>query len=248
MAAVDAFSGFPKRTVTFFRDLAAHNDRDWFAAHKAEYEAAVLAPARAFVLAMGERLRRLTPGIQFDPRANGSLFRIYRDTRFSADKSPYKTNLGILFWEGSGPRMDCSSYYFHLEPPSLMLGCGLYVFSRPLLERYRRTVADPEYGPELAAIVKKITARPVPHGDGGKSARPGYTMGGEHYKRVPAGYDPDPAAAALLRHDGLYAGLEVPIPAELHSAALVDYCFEKYKPMEPLHRWLTKLVAGQFEL
>lgn len=236
MATTTAFSGFPKQTVPFFRALAAHNDRDWFAAHKAEYEAAVLAPARAFVLAMGERLRRLTPGIKFDPRANGSLFRLYRDTRFSADKSPYKTNLGILFWEGSGPRMECSSYYFHLEPPSLMLGCGVYVFSRPLLERYRRTVADPEYGPELAAIVKKITARP------------GYTLGGEHYKRVPAGYDADPETAFLLRHDGLYAGLEVPIPFELHSAALVDYCFEKYKPMEPLHRWLTKLVGGKFEL
>jgi uncharacterized protein (TIGR02453 family) len=236
MATTTAFSGFPKQTVSFFRALAAHNDRDWFAAHKAEYEAAVLAPARAFVLAMGERLRRLTPGIKFDPRANGSLFRIYRDTRFSADKSPYKTNLGILFWEGSGPRMDCSSYYFHLEPPSLMLGGGLYIFSRPLLERYRRTVADPEYGPELAAIVKKI------------AARPGYTMGGEHYKRIPAGYDADPESAFLLRHAGLYAGCEVAIPAELHSAALVDYCFDRYKPMEPLHRWLTKLVGGKFEL
>jgi uncharacterized protein (TIGR02453 family) len=260
MATTTAFSGFPKQTVPFFRALAAHNDRDWFAAHKAEYEAAVLAPARAFVLAMGERLRRLTPGIRFDPRANGSLFRIYRDTRFSADKSPYKTNLGIIFWEGAGARMDCSSYYFHLEPPALMLGCGVYVFSRPLLERYRRTVADPEYGSELAAIVKKITTRPVPHGDGGNSARPvphgdggnsvrpGYTLGGEHYKRVPAGYDADPETAFLLRHDGLYAGLEIPVPAELHSAALVDYCFEKYKPMEPLHRWLTKLVKGEFEL
>lgn len=236
MTTANAFSGFPKRTVTFLRDLAAHNDRDWFAAHKREYEEAVLAPARAFVLAMGERLKRLTPGIRFDPRPNGSIFRIYRDVRFSADKSPYKTHLGILFWEGGGQRMDCPSYYFHIEPPSLMLGGGLYVFSRPLLERYRRTVADPEYGPELAAIVGKI------------ASRPGYTIGGEHYKRVPAGYDPDPAAAPLLRHDGLYAGVEAPIPDELYSAALVDYCFARYKPLEPLHRWLLTLVQGKFEL
>lgn len=235
MAAANAFPGFPEKTVSFLRGLAAHNDRDWFAAHKAEYEAAVLAPSRAFVLAMGERLRRLSPGIRFDPRANGSLFRIYRDTRFSADKSPYKTNLGILFWEGSGPRMDCSSYYFHLEPPALLLGGGLYVFSRPLLERYRRAVADPEYGPRLAAIVRKIRARP------------GYTVNGEHYKRIPAGYDADPAAAGLLRHAGLYAGCELPIPAELHTPAIIDYCLEKFKPMQPLHRWLTGLVKGEFE-
>lgn len=236
MATVDVFSGFPKKTITFLRDLAAHNDRDWFAAHKAEYETSVLEPARAFVLAMGERLRRLTPGLRFDPRANGSLFRIHRDTRFSADKSPYKTNLGILFWEGGGPRLDCSSYYFHLEPPTLMLGGGVYVFSRSLLERYRRAVADPEYGPALAAIVRKLIARP------------GYTLGGEHYKRVPAGYDAGPETARLLRHAGLYAGVEAPIPAELHSPALIDYCWERFKPMEPLHRWLATLVSGGFDL
>jgi uncharacterized protein (TIGR02453 family) len=236
MAVAEAFPGFPKRTVQFLRDLKKNNDRDWFAAHKAEYEAAVLEPARAFVLAMGGQLRRLSPGIRFDPRANGSLFRIYRDTRFSPDKSPYKTNLGIFFWEGGGPRMDCPGYYFHLEPPTLMLGGGLYIFSRPLLERYRRTVADPEYGLELAAIVKKI------------GTRPGYTLGGEHYKRVPAGYDAEPQAEFLLRHAGLYAGWEGRIPAELHSPALVDYCFEKFKVMKPLHEWLVKLVEGEFEL
>jgi len=236
MAAVEAFPGFQKKTVIFLRELAAHNDREWFTAHKAEYEASVMEPARAFVLAMGERLRRLSPGIKAEPRTDGSLFRIFRDTRFSADKSPYKTNLGILFWEGSGSRLECPGYYFHLEPPTLMLGGGLYVIPRPLLERYRRTVADPEYGPELAAIVRKLTARP------------GFTIGGEHYKRVPAGYDAAPEAAQLLRHAGLYAGWEVPIPAELHTPALIDYCWERFKPMEPLHRWLTALVGGGFEL
>jgi uncharacterized protein (TIGR02453 family) len=236
MSATNTFAGFPKKTVTFLRDLALHNDREWFTAHKVEYEAAVMEPARAFVLAMGERLRRLTPGIKAEPRTDGSLFRIFRDTRFSPDKSPYKTNLGILFWEGGGPRMECSGYYFHLEPPTLMLGGGLYIIPRTLLERYRRTVADPEYGLELAAIVRKLLKRP------------GFSVGGEHYKRVPAGYDADPAAAFLLRHAGLYAGWEAPVPADLHSPALVDYCFERYKPMEPLHRWLVNLVSGGFTL
>ncbi|MBN2347123.1 MAG: DUF2461 domain-containing protein [Candidatus Aminicenantes bacterium] len=233
--ARDAFSGFPPQAVAFFRGLAAHNDREWFAAHRAKYEAAVMEPARAFVLAMGERLRRLSPGIQFNPGGNGSIFRIFRDIRFSPDKSPYKTNLGILFWEGKGPRMGCSGYYFHLEPPTLMLGAGLYLFPRPLLERYRRAVADPEYGAELLAIVGKITARP------------GFTLGGAHYKRVPAGYDADPACAGLLRHSGLYAGCEVPLPADLHSPALLDTCWERFEPMEPLHRWLVKLTRGGFD-
>ncbi|MCJ7525762.1 MAG: DUF2461 domain-containing protein, partial [Candidatus Aminicenantes bacterium] len=67
MATVNTFFGFPENTVFFLRDLAANNKREWFNAHKAEYETAILAPARAFVLAMGERLRRLTPGVRFDP-------------------------------------------------------------------------------------------------------------------------------------------------------------------------------------
>ncbi len=234
MSTTGNFNGFPKQAVTFLRGLAAHNDRDWFNAHRAEYESAIVAPARAFVAAMGERLRRLSPAIRFDPRSNGSLFRIFRDTRFSLDKSPYKTNLGILFWEGRGPRLGCSGYYFHLEPPTLMLGGGLYLFPRPLLERYRRAVADPEYGVELAAIVRKATSLP------------GYSLGGEHYKRVPPGYDADPAAAGLLRHAGLYAGWEGLIPPELHSPALVEFCWRKFKPMEPLQRWLSALVAGGF--
>jgi uncharacterized protein (TIGR02453 family) len=234
MATAKTFSGFPRKTVNFLRGLAAHNDREWFNAHREEYEAAVLAPARAFVQVMGERLRRLSPGIQFEPRTNGSLFRIFRDTRFSPDKSPYKTNLGILFWEGRGPRLACSGYYFHLEPPTLMLGGGLYFFPRPLLERYRRAVSDPEYGGELAAITARV------------SSLPGYSLGGEHYKRVPPGYDAGPRTAPLLRHAGLYAGWEGPIPVELHSPALVEFCWQKFKPMEPLHRWLTTMVKGGF--
>ena len=122
MPTVEIFSGFPEKTVSFLCGLAAHNDREWFAAHKKEYETEVLEPAKAFVRAMGERLRRLSPQIKAEPRTDGSLFRLYRDTRFSPDKSPYKTNLGIFFWEGGGPRMDCPGYYFHLEPPNLMLG------------------------------------------------------------------------------------------------------------------------------
>ncbi|MBN2243151.1 MAG: DUF2461 domain-containing protein [Acidobacteria bacterium] len=236
MQPTSSFSGFPKRTVSFLRRLAKNNDREWFAARKAEYEAAVMEPARAFVTAMGERLRRLSPGIRFSPGANGSIFRIYRDTRFSPDKTPYKTNLGIYFWEGIGPRLESSGFYFHIEPPVLLLGGGMYVFSKPFLARYRRAVADAEYGPELAAIAGRI------------ARRPGFTINGSAYQRVPPGYEPAPEAAPLLLHGGLYAGWEGRIPAELHSPALIDYCFEKFKVMKPLHEWLVSLAQGKFKI
>jgi uncharacterized protein (TIGR02453 family) len=235
MVQPDEFKGFSKITVKFFQDLAINNNREWFVAQRSNYDEQVLRPARAFVVAMGQRLRRLTPGISADPRPDGSLFRIYRDTRFSQDKAPYKNHLGIFFWEGKGPRMECSGYYFHLEPPRLMLGGGLYIFPRPLLERFRRAAVDPEYGDELAAIVKKI------------SSHPGFSLEGKHYKRLPPGTDPDLPNAGLLLHNGLYAGCETAIPAEFYSADLIEYCYDKFRPLQPLHRWLTNLVNGKFD-
>lgn len=235
MAQPEIFSGFSAKTLSFFQELTLNNNREWFAAKRSDYEEHVLRPAQAFVVAMGERLQRLTPGIMASPRPDGSLFRIYRDTRFSPDKSPYKTHMGIFFWEGKRPRMECSGYYFHLEPPSLMLGGGLYMFSRPLLESFRKAAVDPEYGDELAAIVEKIISRP------------GFSLGGKHYKRLPPGTDPAHPNAELLLHNGLFAGWETNIPAEFYSTALLDYCWERYCPLEPLHRWLTELINGKFD-
>ncbi len=235
MVQTGVFKGFSKKTINFFRDLAANNNREWFAEQRSNYEENVLRPARAFVMAMGERLRRLTPAINATPRPDGSLFRIYRDTRFSQDKSPYKTHMGIFFWEGKGPRMECSGYYFHLEPPRLMIGGGLYMFPRPLLERFRKAALDPEYGDKLAAAIKKITAHP------------GISLGGKHYKRLPPGTDPAHPNAGVLLHNGLYSGWETDIPAEFFSAALINYCFDKFRPLEPLHRWLNDLINGKFD-
>lgn len=222
------FSGFPAGTVTFFQELAAHNERSWFEANKARYQADVLDPARAFVEALGERLLAVAPGIIADGRMNQSLFRIYRDTRFSKDKTPYKTNLGLWLWEGARPRMECSGFYFHLEPSSLMLGVGMYELSKPLLLAYRAAVDDA--GEELAEIAARIEAA-------------GARLGGQTFARVPQGFAKDHPHAALLRHGGLYAAVEQAVPAELHSPALVDWCFERYERLAPLHRWLNGMLA-----
>ena len=99
MTNIQNFSGFSQEVISFYNELALNNDRDWFNAHKSVYTEKVLEPAQGFVLAMGERLRMLSPNIIADPRTNGSgsIFRIYKDTRFSKDKTPYKTFLGDLF-------------------------------------------------------------------------------------------------------------------------------------------------------
>lgn len=229
MASAPDFPGFPREGVKFLEDLKANNTKKWFEAHRDGFRRYVMEPAEAFVVAMGGRLRQIAPQIHAEPKVNKSIFRINRDTRFSRDKSPYKTHLGIWFWEGEGPRMECSGFYFHLEPPRLMLGAGMYVFPRAVLEGYRRAVAHAKYGPALARGLARIERR-------------GYGVGGEHYKKTPPGFDANHPRAALLRHNGLFASAETEIPAELYSPAIVAYCLARYREMAPLHEWLVALT------
>lgn len=229
MPTQGAFKGFPKKTPDFFRRLAQNNSKAWFDGHRGEYQDLVMAPARDFVEAMGQRLKAIAPGVMAIPKVNQSLFRINRDTRFSKDKIPYKTNLGIWFWEGEAKRMECPGFYFHLDPGELRLGVGVYRFPSSWLEPFRQAVVDPKTGPALAGAIKKVRAK----GD--------YTMGGEHYKRVPRGYDPDHPNAGLLRHNALHASLRGPLPSQLYSPELIDYCYQHYKNMAPIQRWLLEL-------
>jgi len=225
------FNGFSKATVDFFKGLKTNNTREWFEAHRLIYESEVMAPAKAFVTAMGTRLKELVPRLNAIPKINKSIFRLNRDTRFSADPTPYKTNLGIYFWEGGASRMEGAGFYFHLEPPRLMLGGGAYMFSDKQLPRYRRAVVDRKFGPELTKIVAEL------------SRLAGWEIGGKHYKRVPAGFDPSHPNAALLLHNGLYGGIEMNIPKEFYSGRLIDYCLERYAALVPLHRWLMKTTG-----
>jgi uncharacterized protein (TIGR02453 family) len=223
------FSGFTKETVRFFAALRKNNNKEWFDRNRETYDKHVMAPAKLFVTAMGERLKTIAPRVVAVPKVNKSIFRINRDTRFSLDPAPYKTNLGIYFWDGVRSRMESSGFYFHLEPPDLWLGVGMYMIPDPLLGRFRKALVDQKCGAEI----RKITA--------GISKLDGVSLGGQHYKRVPAGFDPAHSNAALLKHKGLYASFESKIPDEFFSARLIGYCFERYEPLAPLHRWLMKL-------
>mgnify|MGYP000924420434 CR=1 FL=1 len=228
--AQTGFQGFPPETLKFYKNLMKNNNKQWFASHKGDFDSQVMDPARKFVIAMGERLARLSPGIIADPRTDRSIFRIFRDTRFSRDKTPYKTNLALWFWEGERPRMECSGYYFHLEPSMLMLGAGVYMFPKDLLKVYRESVADEKHGAELEKALKAI------------ARKGGYLPGGEQYKTVPRGYDPNHPRAELLKYGGLYTGIELPVPPELHTSKLVEFCFNHYKNMAALHTWLLAMT------
>lgn len=230
MPGTSNFSGFTKETVDFFTQLKENNNKAWFDEHKPDYETHVIVPTREFVVGMGEYLEQISPGIHADPRVNKSIFRIYRDTRFSKDKTPYKSHLAMWWWEGDAPRMECSGYYFHLEPPNLMLGIGVYMFPKRVMQTYRDSVVDPIYGAMLKEALNEV------------SKQEKYSLGGKHYKRVPRGYDPEHENAELLLYNGIHVGYETSIPDAFYSIDLVEYCFLVYQDLYPLHKWLVELI------
>jgi uncharacterized protein (TIGR02453 family) len=231
------FPGFPAEGLKFLAELADNNNREWFQAHKQDYIDHAQTPALDFVIMMGARLQTLSEGMVYDTRTNGSgsLMRIYRDIRFSKDKTPYKTNLGITFWEGAGGKLERPNFFFELSLEGAMIYCGVYRFSRSMLAAYRDAVADDRSGADLEASLASLAGA----GD--------YRVGGEHYKRVPAGYDPAHRRADLLRYNCLYACPPMIDPGVITSPEFLDVCFAHCRAMMPLHRWLVgvdQMAAG----
>ena len=228
-----AFSGFPAAGMQFLADLAGNNNKEWFTAHKEQYVSQLQAPALAFISELGERLRPTFPRLQADLRANGagSLMRIYRDVRFSKDKTPYNTHVTALLWEGQGKKNMNPAMGFRLTAENMMLMLGMYGFPKDKLARFREAIDDEALGRELRGILDHI------------QTMPGYQLGGEHYKNVPRGFDRDHPRADLLRFNGLHV-FPPPIPAaEVQSPTLIDICATHFESLAPLHHWLVKIFA-----
>lgn len=225
------FTGFPSKGLKFLKDLAANNDKAWFEENREIYESQLVTPALFFIVEFGQLLQeRISPDIVYDTRTNGagSMFRIYRDVRFSPDKSPYKTHVGIFFWEGRGKKMDNPGYYFHLEPGGAVMYAGKYQFEKDQLIAFRDAVADSRKGVELVKAIAAVK-------------KTGYEIGEVHYKKVPRGYDPDHPRAELLRHNTLYAKSSPIALKDVSSSRLLDICLDHARNMDPIQRWLVGL-------
>jgi uncharacterized protein (TIGR02453 family) len=224
------FQGFPAATIEFLDGIAAHNEKPWFDDHRALYEAGYVEPARAFVAAMGPRLRELSPGVMFDPKVNGSIGRINRDIRFSKNKQPYKTHLAVWFWHGDRRGWDRPGFYFHLGQDGLFLGVGMHGLAGEVLESFRQSVIHPRSAKALLKAVEDVeTAGP-------------YTVGEQTRKQMPRGYAPDGPAARFLLFESLHAGVELPREAA-RSADFLDLCFSHFTAMWPIGKWLLDEVG-----
>lgn len=180
---------FGPELFAFLRDLKRNNRRDWFQRNKRRYEEEVLEPALHFISDFGPRLHRISPHFLAVPRPQGgSLFRIYRDTRFSRDKSPYKTHVGIRFPHKDSRDVHAPGFYLHLEPRQSFIGVGIWHPDTPTLKRVRDAIVDDPGGWKRVRQNRRFRER--------------FEIGGDTLKRAPRGYEADhPLVEDLMRKD-----------------------------------------------
>lgn len=228
------FEGFSAETVFFLKNLKENNNREWFLARKKDYSRKVLQPAAIFVAEMGEMLQKISPGVQADPKVNRSICRINRDTRFANVQEPYRTFLGIWFWEGIRKTKDSPGYYLELRPEQLFLSAGIQVFSRKVHHLFRKAVVDLKSGTELVKIINKI------------KENPDYRINEAYYKNIPEGYRVnDERQKELIRFNSLLVSTEMSIPPELYNKNLLKLVFNIYKDWSTLYNWLTQNVYSK---
>ena len=222
---------FGPKSLEFLRGLKRNNKKPWFEAHRNDYEELVKQPMADLVQEMDHRLARFAPEIMGDPK--DSVFRIYRDVRFSSDKSPYKTHAACWFFHSRGSSKvgreahgGGAGFYFHLEPGGSMAGGGCWMPPRPALQRFRVAIAaDPR-------TFERIATGP------GVRRRFGGLDEDSMLKRAPRGYCDDDPGARWLRFQSFTLGRRL-TDAQVTSGRLTSTLESDFTAMLPLVRWLN---------
>jgi len=218
------FKGFSKKTLPFLESIRNNNNKEWFELHRDEYENYILEPSRAFVEEFGEHLQALEPTINFSPKINKSLFRIYRDTRrMGAIKIPLKHRIGVIFWQGNGSRMQTSSFYLHFSPYELFVAVGVRWFEKPMLDAYREYIKDDKRRIELDKLLKDLESK-------------GYKTIEKGYKRFPRGFTKEMDSVELSLYKGM-ATYKILEPKLIENGdKLIDTLYKIYEEMLPLQQ------------
>ncbi|MFK7987531.1 MAG: DUF2461 domain-containing protein [Sandaracinaceae bacterium] len=227
-----AFPGFGPETLTFLAQLSNNNRKDWFEANRQRYEDEVREPARAFIRAMGPRLAKVSKNIvASDKKVGGALMRVHRDVRFSKDKTPYKTNVGMHFRHARGKDVHAPGCYVHLGLDGCFLGMGMWHPDGPSLRKIRASIdANP-------AKWKRVL--------NGKKLNGVWRHGGESLKRPPKGFDKEhPMLEVLKRKDHiLVADLTV---EQAESTDLVDLATAHFKAGKAHMKLLCEAIDVAF--
>ena len=213
----------------FFRELGQNNSRAWFEANKDRYEHQVREPLLQFIADFGLRLAAISPHYVADARrSGGSLFRIYRDIRFSKDKTPYKTAAGIQFRHESGKDVHAPGFYLHLEPDSVFAGAGIWHPGTHTLSQIRDAIV------EAPARWQTIITD--------QAFRTNFDLEGDSLRRPPKGYDPDHPLIEDLKRKDFVAGKPL-TESEACTPDFIDHFAEICQVAAPFTEFLTRAVG-----
>ncbi len=216
---------FDRSFLKFFKSLALNNNREWFNEHKAEYRQSVVEPLAVFITEIAPRLNRISKHFNADPRPNGgSMFRIYRDVRFSKDKSPYKLHAACQFRHKIGKDAHAPGFYVHLSPDEVIFGGGIWLPPNTVLNKIRDTIVD---NPQEWHRIK--TSKPINKLCGG--------VRGEGLKRPPKGYDPEHQHLEDLKRKSFFA-MRHEKPAFIFGKNFVDEVEASFKAAKPLMKYI----------
>lgn len=225
-------TGFTTATIKFLKQLSRNNNRDWFNANKGRYEEDVLDVALRFILSMQEPLAEIAPHFVATPtRIGGSLMRVYRDTRFSKNKTPYKTNVGIQFRHERAKDVHSPGYYVHVEPEQVFVGVGMW-----------RPDSD-----ALRGIRSRIVAKPAEwkRAMSDTKFKRHFRLGGESLSRPPRGFDKDHELIEDIKRKSFIAVKDMKV-SECTSPQFQRKVETAFKASEPLMRFLCKSVGVPF--
>ena len=220
---------FNAKLFTFLRELCENNHREWFHANKDRYKSEVRYPLLRFIEDFGKRLHKISPHFIADPRpVGGSLFRIYRDARFSQGKPPYKTNAGVHFRHAQAKDVHAPGFYLHLEPDCVFAGSGIWHPERETLAKIREAiVANP-------AKWKRAT--------NGKIFKRTCTLAGDSLKRAPKDYDPNHPLIEDLKRKDFLAHTDF-TEEEVCAPDFMDRFTNACKASAPLVKFLARALA-----
>ncbi len=219
----NGFEGFPPDTLRFLRQLKRNNNREWFLAHKDVYETKVKSPMTDLVLALGQAMQQSAPELVVDPKR--AIFRIYRDTRFSADKRPYKTHVAARFVPRGVPKNTGACLYLHIEPAEVIIAGGAYMPDSATLRAMREHIAA--HWEDLLAITHARQFRKMLG-----------SLQGERLIRPPAGFSADHPAIDVLRQKQFYVTQSEPAGLA-EGPELFPRLVTLFSAMLPLVRFLN---------
>src|SRR6266478_4856696 len=226
---------FTASSLAFLRGLARNNKKPWFEAHRDDYETHIRVPMRALIEEVDVRFARFAPELTGDPKR--SMFRIYRDIRFSKDKSPYKTHAACWFRHsaadhrvGGDAEAGSAGLYFHLQPRKSFVGAGIWMPPRPSLDKIRDAIADDSAA--FGRIIESAAAR----------RRFGGLDDEAMLKRMPRGFSEDHPAARWLRYQSFTIGRELS-KKQVLGAKLPALLEDDFALMMPLVRWLNRALG-----